>query len=277
MTRRIWIFVLAVLLPVLIIIMSISPVAALVIAPSDQQTEEEVTVSAAEATVFGYLGDWQDTMIVSEYYFMDADVLQLYLMVPSMDEVDFDAFSSVFWDMLDAPDLAHERVYLDIVDQTGIRIESYDIDRAALDMERAVFGEELSPQDPEVSNGVEVGFNESFTLGNAELMIKSYQLLQDEFGSYILLTFDFGNNSENTDSAFMMVDYYAEQNGVQLERHYTLDDLNTTYTDIEPGETMPDCLIGFYLTNTSDPVSFMFEEFLGSDKATFFVEIDGVG
>ena len=274
---------LALIMAALLIFSQAGVAQALLVAPS---TSEETELSESVQYVYDSLAEWRDRLIVTEYAIGETHVIQGYLIVDSIEDpgMDMPAFSAAIFGMLDELKLPHDRMYLDLVTMAGERLESYDLVAADQDIDTATFerfrGDAPDPIDPEPGTGdaKEIKLGEVVTLEDAEFVIKEYQEESDEDGTYIKLWFDFTNNSDETDSAFMMLDFYAQQGDTELKRHYSLDDdFLTTYADLEPGETMEDCTIAFYLANETDAVDFRVEKFLGTEAGEFTLEIGGVG
>lgn len=281
---------LAILIVAVLILSNILPASALVIAPAATaaETEEEPAsrpeterqLTETEAFVYGLMSEWQDVLVVSEYFFDQTLVLQLHYMVPALDSPDIDMqdFSDAFFNMLRSDEMKHDRVYLDIVNEAGVRLESYDVEVASENIVKAVFGGGgTTTEEPKTDDNATIELGKPFTLGANAFTIKSYVIAEDDTGKYLQISFDFTNQSDDTTSAYMEADYFGVQKGVSLTRVMTLDDYGTTYRDTPPGSTVEDCIVAFYINNETDPVSVTFEEFLGEDRATFTFDIGAKG
>ncbi|HHT44316.1 MAG TPA: DUF5067 domain-containing protein [Fastidiosipila sp.] len=263
---------------------------ALVVGETVDQQEE---VSENIEYVYEKMANWRERLIVTEYSIWETMVMQAYVIVDSIEEpgMDIEAFSNDLFDMLDELKLPHQRMYLDLVTKSGERLESYDLVAEIKEIETATFDrfrtgapDPNGQTDPTETSPVGTGdakvveLNESFTLEDAELKIKAFQVEEDEDGKYVKLWFDYTNNSEEEDSAFMAVDYYGFQGGVELVKHSGLDDdWETTYASVEPGKMMDNCTLAFYLESETEAVTIRFEKFLGDEAAELVLELDAVG
>lgn len=247
---------------------------------------DEAEVSENVTYVYEKLAEWRERLIVTEYSIWETKVMQAYLIVDSIEEpgMEMPAFSDALFNMLDELKLPHDRMYLDLVTKSGERLESYDLVAKDKDIDTATFErfrDDISdpgPTPPIGGDAKSVELDEAFTLEDAELKIKAYQVEEDQDGKYIKLWFDYTNNSDEEDSAFMAVDYYASQDGVELTKHSGLDDdFETTYAYVQPGQMMDNCTVAFYLESETAEVTIRFEKFLGEEAAELVLPLDAVG
>lgn len=273
---------LALFLTAIFIVANTAMSQALVLQPTQDPAEE---ASESVAYVYESLNAWRDRLLVNEFTFGDIAVMQAYLVVDSIEDpgMAMDEFSTALFTMLDARELPHQRMFLDMVTASGERLESYDLVAELQEIETATFDRFLTdtpPVDPDpiVSDGEVVEIGQTFTLETAELTVTEFDILDDGEGAYVKIWLDYTNHGEEAESAFMAVDYAATQGDVALESHRTLDDdFETTYADVAPGETMTGCTVAFYLDNESEDVTIQFKKFLGEAEAQLPLVITGVG
>lgn len=123
---------------------------------------------------------------------------------------------------------------------------------------------------------------DSGALGDYEVTIKSYEIMEDYDGNdAIVVSYDFTNNSEETTSFDVACMYSLFQNGVELEFTSVYPDPDSfdaindvTMTEIKPGTTIEikTCHI---LSDLTSPVDVEVEEFLGNgDKIVKTFELE---
>lgn len=264
---------LAILVSVFIVALNVVPTAAISIQTTASDSAEGVIEDWDELVdyVMDALQPWEDRLLLQDLFFLDTTVLTIHFMITDYSDPDIDInyFEERFFQMLDEERIPHDRIYLDIINEEGIRLEAHDVDLVGYEFYSADFGHETG--EPTEATG-DFELNTSYVIGDAEIVFTSAEVVSDDYGDYALFTFDFTNHSSSSTSAFMEIDYYLEQGGVDLERNYSLEDWDTFYEDIEPGETMQDCILGFYLEDLETPLVLIMDEFLGSDHAALAIE-----
>lgn len=112
---------------------------------------------------------------------------------------------------------------------------------------------EGSKSDPSKQEG-------SGNIDSYAVAIKDFKLAKSYDGkSVIVISFDFTNNGDNATSAYAALSYEAFQNGVEMDKAYTLSDDTDVETnaqkDIKPGATIT-CQAAFILSDQKADVEF---------------------
>ena len=266
---------LAILVSLFVVALNVVPASAISIQTSAPVTGGDGVIEDWDELadyIFDQLQPWEDRLLLQDLFFVDTTVLSIHFMITNFDdpEIDINHFQEAFFDMLDEERIPHDRIYLDIVNEEGVRLEAHDIVLADYEFFTAEFDHGGNKEPTQATADFE--FEKYYTLGDVEVYFTSADVLSDEYGDYALFTFDFYNFSNSETSAFMSIDYYLEQGGINLERVYTLDDYDTFYADVEAGDSMPDCVVGFYLEDLETPLVLVLDEFLGNDHIALAVE-----
>lgn len=235
------------------------------------------TQTVTEDIVYRYLAEWEDQLVVSEIAFLDKNVLLLHLVTPSLDEndIDMESFSKAFFELMDDQELQHDRVYLDIVDETGERFQSYDLIPQNSFFSKADFTSDEETVEGEESENVaknHVEIDEQFSLGGVDLIVGGYEFEKDSQGKpYIEIVFHFINNSGRTTSPGFDVDIKAEQEK-KLTQNYFGHVVSGMNDDVEDGYILKNCRVRYFLHNSTDPITITFKEFMGDGVAYFVVD-----
>lgn len=90
--------------------------------------EQELT--PVEAYIFEYLGPWQNTTFVNEFFLSSGKILQLHIIEPLAGQGDqwYTDLSTALARLLAEYELDHARLFIDFIDAHGARIDSFDID-----------------------------------------------------------------------------------------------------------------------------------------------------
>lgn len=264
----------AILLALSLLLAPSLPAYALTVAGGERQAAQ-AGLTGTETFIAERLDPWKHLIVVNEYFFLDADVLQMYFMVTSLNDPDinFEMFSHAFFKLFEDGGLPHDLVFLDIVDHSGIRLESYDFEPGTGEFVTATFGSQDERDD---ALGERQPLDGDFRFDDASGSLRGFQRFAGDDGDYIKIFFDLTNLGDATRSPFLLLNYDAWQDGERLTAHYFVEDyLNTTFVDLKTGETMNDCVIAFYLNDSDNPLDIEFSEVLGDGVFAFSVHPDG--
>lgn len=122
---------------------------------------------------------------------------------------------------------------------------------------------------PSSSNGESNGPGESIEVGPYVLEIVGISTKEDFMGKAVLLTFNFTNNSDETQSALWALSTAAYQNGIELD---TMPGENTM-RNVKSGATLPNVSLAFAPLDNS-PVTFEFRESFSYDSEIVELTLD---
>lgn len=132
------------------------------------------------------------------------------------------------------------------------------------------------PVAEEEAVATEVGIGDTFTVGSAEVTVKSAEKVEsEEYGETLKIFFDWVNKSTDTTSAMSQLYVTAFQGGTGIERVYDYLVINSDNESKEarPDATVSDIEMGFQLTDDS-PVEIDFEEYVSFENTTTTITID---
>lgn len=116
-------------------------------------------------------------------------------------------------------------------------------------------------------------------IGDYVAAYKGYEIVKDDYDKdTIVITFDYTNNSQETDSFLWSIYYTVKQNGTELESGTIIDDetfesvFDSEMAEVEPGQTA-EVQIAYNLADLSSDVVIEASDLMDEYKDTLTIKI----